>query len=322
MKVLMLPTLRQFEGEESGIKRVVEAYHRYAPQFGIEFVECGVEEEDRYDLFVVHAGTSHRYPQHRPIVAMCHGLYWTSDYNANPWEWKTNASVIESIRLADVVTVPSAWVAEAISRDMRRHPVYVIPHGIEWESWQHTRINKGYVLWNKNRAADVCSPEPMVALAKMRPDVEFISTFSTKSAPGNVFPQGIVPHDDMVRLVQEAGVYLSTTKETFGIGVLEALASGTPVLGFDYGGNSILVDHGITGYLARPGNYEDLKAGLDYCLSNRPVLSRNASIRSKNWSWENAMKCVVNAFEVAVKGWQEYQLPLRIDESLYHTGGD
>ena len=35
--------------------------------------------------------------------------------------------------------------------------------------------------------------------------------------------------------------YLATTRETFGIGTLEALAAGVPVLGYDWGGTAELV---------------------------------------------------------------------------------
>jgi glycosyltransferase involved in cell wall biosynthesis len=42
---------------------------------------------------------------------------------------------------------------------------------------------------------------------------------------------------------RNAGVYLSTAKETFGIGILEALACGVPVLGYAHGGILDLVQH-------------------------------------------------------------------------------
>lgn len=143
----MLPRLSSFDTEESGIKRVVEAYHRYASAQDIVFVDCNVADTALYDVCVVHAGTSNRYPIGRPIVAMLHGLYWTADYHGSTWEMRANASVIESVRRATVITVPSDWVAETIARDFRVRPI-VVHHGIDVGAWE-----------NKEGHGGVCSVE-------------------------------------------------------------------------------------------------------------------------------------------------------------------
>lgn len=306
MKVLMLPHISQFGSEESGIRRVVENYFKYLPQFGVELV---APDTDSYDLKAVHAGMSGG----DACVAHLHGIYFTADYpNSSHWEWKANANVIDALRHAKEVTVPSEWVAHNIARDMRFKP-HVIPHGIDWQDWQHNHDNEGFVLWTKNRVGDVCDPLPMNALAENFPSVRFVSTFGTNT-PNVTVLDGIVPHHEMKILVQKAGVYLSTTKETFGLGVLEALAAGTPVLGWDYGGNSVLVEHGKTGYLAQPENYEDLAQGLDYCFKHRKALGANSREMAKNWTWEKACSIVYGVYKLAMKSDNR---PMRIEASLY-----
>lgn len=293
MRVLMLPTLKHFRSEESGIKRVVENYVKYGPQFGIEFVDEG---ED-YDLKVSHAGTN----TDNIDVCHAHGLYWSADYPAISWEWKANANVIDAMRQARVITVPSEWVAETVRRDMRRKPV-VLPHGIDVKDWEHDRPMGGYVLWNKNRKADVCSPEPLSALARAYPEQWFVSTFSPQRKWRNIKETGVIPHDQMKLLVQGAAVYLSTTKETFGIGTLEAMASGVPVLGYAHGGNLDLIEHGTNGYLAEPGNEDDLIEGLAYCLQHRDVLGDNGRHMAKFYTWEAVMEKVVGVYNKALNG--------------------
>lgn len=291
MKVLMLPHLKTFRSEESGIKRVVEAYFQYLPQFGVELVT----ENDGYDLVAVHAGQNTQCD-----ISHNHGLYWTADYPAVSWEWAVNAQVIESLRLAKEITVPSEWVAESIRRDMRRNP-HVIGHGIDWALWQHDGSVGDYVLWNKNRKSDVCDPRPVTSLAKRMKQQHFVTTFATEDRPNNINELGVVPHEQMMQLVQNAAVYLSTVKETFGIGILEATAAGVPVLGYGHGGILDLVEHGVSGYLAEPGNLDDLAEGLDYCLRHRKVLGQNGREAARAFVWEKAIEKVAGVYRLAAE---------------------
>lgn len=291
MRVYMEPTLARFgEREESGIKRVVEFYHKYLPNYGVEFVG----PNDNFDLIVAHAGATGI----NCDVSHLHGLYWTEDYPGHQAELHANKNVIDSIRYAKMVTVPSEWVAETIRRDCRFNPE-IVPHGIEWDNWQHDLPSQNYVLWNKNRKFDVCDPQPVSELAARFPQVKFMTTFSKIPAP-NIQSIGIQPHEKMKTLVQQAGIYLATTKETFGIGTLEAMAAGIPVLGFAWGGTQDIVRHGVNGYLARPGDYDDLANGLKYCFEYRQILGNNGRKLAKNYTWEAVAKQVAEIYARAM----------------------
>lgn len=50
--------------------------------------------------------------------------------------------------------------------------------------------------------------------------------------------------------------------------IMESLACGTPVVGFNIGGNSDLIDHKENGYLAEPFSSMDLATGIDWILQN------------------------------------------------------
>ena len=289
MKVLSVPLLDGWKTHESGIRRVVEAYSKYFPMFGVELVT----PNDEFDIMVVHAGTAHG-----ADVAHCHGLYWTADYKGDNWEWRGNEHVIKSVREAKIVTVPSSWVAETFERDMRFSPD-IIGHGIDWEDWQHDRESRGFVLWNKNRAGDVCDPYPITRLARTFSDTKFVTTFSRGEIGENVVVTGLIPHDHMKEAVQDCAVYLATTKETFGIGTLEAMAAGKPVLGFGHGGILDMVEHGVNGYLVAPGDFPDLERGLQYCLDNAEVLGANGREIAQDFTWEKQIRKVVDVYERA-----------------------
>jgi glycosyltransferase involved in cell wall biosynthesis/predicted flap endonuclease-1-like 5' DNA nuclease len=293
IKVKMIPHTSQLKNRSNGIARVVEAYCRYLPAYGVEMI---APDSDGYDLIAAHAGAT------GAVCDVCHnhGLYWTADYESPDWEYRTNANVVAAIRHAREVTVPSRWVAETFKRDMRMTP-HVIPHGIETAEWEHDREGQGYILWNKNRAADVCDPEPLVHLATRFPDRKFVTTFTPRAGLSNVHKIGVLEPENMKAVVQSCGVYLATTKETFGIGILEAMASGRPVLGYAHGGVNDLVQHNVNGYLAEPNNLDDLADGLAYCLQYADELGANGKELAKGWSWEPVCAQVADVYKRAMR---------------------
>jgi len=57
-------------------------------------------------------------------------------------------------------------------------------------------------------------------------------------------------------------------QENLSNAIMESLACATPVVGFDIGGNSDMIDHQQNGYLAEPFNTIDLKNGIEWILNN------------------------------------------------------
>ena len=261
MKLLLLPTFAPVDNGEGGIRRVVEAQRRYLPEFGIDVVDS-LEDAD---VVALHATEWVDTP--KPTVLHCHGLYW-SEYEWPQGYLGVNRHIIRSMRRADVVTAPSEWVAQSLRRGMWITPV-VISHGVSLEDWE-PEPSGGYVLWNKTRVDPICDPSPMNRLAALAPRTRFVSTFGQRT--DNVTIVGKTDFAAQKRLIARAGVYLCTARETFGIGTLEAMACGVPVLGWDYGGQHDIVTHKESGWLAPVDDYDSLLEGLAYCLKNRDRL--------------------------------------------------
>ena len=57
-------------------------------------------------------------------------------------------------------------------------------------------------------------------------------------------------------------------QENLSNAIMESLACGTPVVGFDIGGNSDMVEHKTNGYLAKPFDTSDLAHGIEWTLNN------------------------------------------------------
>jgi hypothetical protein len=244
-------------------------------------------------------------------IAHCHGLYPTATGRCEQWQWAANIGVIQSLRAAKEITVPSEWVADIIRRDMNVDP-HVIGWGVDASEWTAQTEHGNYVLWNKTRADAVCDPQPMIELASKANDVRFLTTFGIGTP--NIKTIGRVSFDEMKAYVQNATVYLATTKETFGIGTLEAMTCGIPILGYRHGATPDIVRHGVDGILVEVGDIKGLLDGLRYCIQHRAILGANARKRALSYTWDKVAEQFAAVYDKALS---EPERPYTIAEELY-----
>lgn len=305
MKICMLP-----ETSELGIGRVLEAYHKHLPAFGVQFVS-----EESADLVVCHAGN---HAKHRQTdVLICHGLYPTATLDKSSAYFNANADVIQNAREARTITVPSSWVAMPFKRDMCVVP-YIVPHGIDVDDWHPTPIHDNYVLWAKGHKPGVVDTTIVNELAELMPDVQFVTTFGKPSS--NVLVTGVLPFAEMKKKMAKAGVYLAVTKETFGIQTLEAMACGIPVVGYDHGATPDLVTHGATGWLAKPGDLHGLVEGIKWAFDNQHALSEAGQKVARRYTWETACERLYNVMKIALAAGTSYEPLISVIIPSYNYG--
>ncbi len=298
-RVHIYPTLPRGEDPgDGGIRQVVRAQYRVLPTLGWEIEE----DPAKADLIACHAEIPSTYLKlypHKPFVVMNHGAYWTEyDWNAL-WCYQSNANGLAAIRAADATVTVSEWVANALRRHTARD-VRVVYHGVDMEEWAPADQKPAtpYVLWNKTRVDPVCDIGPVNALARRMPDVRFVSTF------GDALPNMVLtdrqPFEQAKSLVKGAAVYLCTTRETFGIGTLEAMAAGVPIVGYRWGGQVEIVRDGIDGILVTPNDVAALEAATREVLARRDEFGAHARERATEFSWERAGAQYVQLFEELV----------------------
>jgi len=273
--------------ETGGIRRVSEGMLKHFGKFGVEHVQ-NVKDAD---VILAHGSMPTR-DGNKPIININHGLYWSRQ------EWgesylDVNERLVEAMQRAVAHTAPSEWVSKAIRRGGLFYPK-VIYHGVDSDEFAPGE-NQGYVLWSKARADVVSDPQDMQKVAAMLPEVKFLTTIGQQTRNVSIMKRGprneAMPFNQMKKVIANAGVYLCTARETFGIGTLEAMACGVPVAGWDWGGQSEIIIQGVTGYLAYPGDYKGLAECIEMCIAHRNILSNNCiDDVKKRWGWEKRVE--------------------------------
>ena len=98
-------------------------------------------------------------------------------------------------------------------------------------------------------------------------------------------------------------------QENLSNAIMESLACATPVVGFDIGGNSDMIEHKKSGYLAKPFDVNDLADGIKYILNNS----------NYDEFCRNARKKVLNQFDYKVVSQKYIHLYRDILEDRFHV---
>ena len=97
----------------------------------------------------------------------------------------------------------------------------------------------------------------------------------------------VTEEDKMNELYNAADVLVNpSSQESFGYTVCEAMACGTPAVGFPIGGIKEQIVHKENGYLARYHDPEDLAEGIKYCIEYRDDLGVKAYQATQRYSYK------------------------------------
>jgi len=91
-------------------------------------------------------------------------------------------------------------------------------------------------------------------------------------------------HDDVTLKLLYSTVdvmIVPSLQENLSNVIMESLSCGTPVVAFNIGGNSDMIDHKINGYLAKPLDTDDLAQGIEWVLTSDSYNTLSDNAREK-----------------------------------------
>lgn len=118
----------------------------------------------------------------------------------------------------------------------------------------------------------------------------------------NVVFTGFVSDEDLPRYYQSAHVFCAPSigGESFGIVLVEAMASGLPIVASDIPGYASVVEHGKQGLLIEPKNIEMLAMSLIRLLADqnlRQQMSEAGRAKAPQYSWKSVAQKVLEIYE-------------------------
>jgi phosphatidylinositol alpha-mannosyltransferase len=249
--------------------------------FDLPGFKKSIFELPKYDIVHLHG-----YPYWERIyntarinsVFTVHNLYNKEDFPPN-WaktlEYLTR-NLLRICKNSEVISV-AKWLQESMQKNYGIKSTY-IPNGVNLKEFDYRdadKFRKKFKIEDEfylfvGRATRYKRPELFVNLAERFPKRKFVmigraltetglSKYLGRSLPRNLICLGEPEREDVVNAFDASRVViLTSTNETFGIVLLEGMASKKPVIGANNLGPKEIIDHRKTGFLFESENLESL----------------------------------------------------------------
>jgi glycosyltransferase involved in cell wall biosynthesis len=208
-------------------------------------------------------------------------------------EWKLKNWAYSHSRLT-VVTLSRRMTEQAQQSMLGRFPIHHIPNGVDTEAYRPLDPDlcrsalgipaKKKVLMfaaghlnRQNKGSDLLAAALQGLPPALKAEIILLLLGEGGEAIADTFDVPILPlgyvggHRFKALAYSAADLFILPTRgEGLPNVLLESMACGTPMVSFDVGGVPDLVRPGVTGYLARPEDAQDLRHGIFQLLEDAP----------------------------------------------------
>jgi len=242
-----------------------------------------------------------------------HGIYPIKD-DMPSWQKDLNKRIFENLRRAHHVIAVSTWTANQWSGLTGVTPT-IISNGVDLDDFKNVKRgttrqrfgipkNRKIVLWGKTHFSPVLDPSPAFEIALRIPEAVVLMLVPEMMIPWtfkNVMPIGIQSYESVLQIIADTDVYLATVQENHSIQVLEAMAFGIPILGFNWGGTAETITPGKDGVLVDPNHFDDLVEGYRECLDRSHDLGEAAKATvAEKYQWTSIVDKLEKIYDQAL----------------------
>jgi glycosyltransferase involved in cell wall biosynthesis len=223
-------------------------------------------------------------------------------------------------RLADVIAVPSGYLVEVFARFGLRARVVANVVPLERFRFRERRPLRPVFLANRNFEPlynVACVLRAFALVQRARPEARLVlagdgsqraalDALARELELKNVEFVGRVAPERMHELYDAADIYLNGSDiDNMPGSVIEAYASGTPVVTTDAGGIPFIVEHERTGMLVARGDHEAMARGAlrlleDDALASR--IARAAREECRRYNWEAVREAWLSLYRELAEG--------------------
>jgi glycosyltransferase involved in cell wall biosynthesis len=205
-----------------------------------------------------------------------------------------------------------------------QHKFYVIPAGVDSDFFiEHKREQKDRLLYvgviePRKGILDLLKALSLVKTKKPNVNLHIVGKIKShiyyqqlsdyiknNKLSSMVSLCGQLSKKEIINEYKETSIFVFPSyEESFGIVLLEAMATGTPVIASSVGGIPYVVQHKITGCLVGKGDVEDLAKNILLLLNNEKERNRmglNGVKLAKKFTWESIGRQTYKCYEEVIE---------------------
>lgn len=223
----------------------------------------------------------------------------------------------------DLVVVPSKSIKKLLKQKGIKKRIVVISNGINLNLFREKKtypkkisslIHVGRISFEKNVDRTIRAFSRVV---KTFPKIEYVivgdgpALISLKNMASRMGLEhkikflGYIPYKKLTKYYRKAGFFVTaSTMETQGLVILEAMASGLPVLGVDAFAIPDIVKDDYNGFVVGPRDIGGMAKIMEKMIDNPQLvekLGRNATIYAKRHNLDNTSKLLEKTYSRLVK---------------------